>query len=63
MITRRRFLRYSVIAGAAVALPVELRLRRAEAFVQSPNLRKFITTLPGLGPAGANNIGLCVANY
>ena len=57
MITRRRFLRYSAIAGAAVALPVKLRLRRAEAFVQSPNLRKFITTLPGLGPAGSNNIG------
>lgn len=57
MITRRRFLRYSAIAGVAVTIPLKFRLRRAEAFVQSPSLRKFITTLPGLGTAGANNIG------
>jgi spore coat protein A len=30
----------------------------AYAFVQSPTkIRKFVTTLPGLGPSGANNIG------
>ena len=57
MITRRRFLRYSVIAGVAAAIPLKFRIRRAEAFVQSPSLRKFITTLPGLDTAGANNIG------
>jgi len=57
MITRRRFLRYSAIAGVAVAIPLKFRLRSAQAFVQSPSLRKFVTTLPGLGTAGANNIG------
>ncbi len=32
--------------------------RSAWAFAQSStNIRKFITTLPGLGPSGANNIG------
>ena len=31
---------------------------RAWPFAQSPtNIRKFVTTLPGLGPSGANNIG------
>jgi spore coat protein A, manganese oxidase len=54
MINRRHFLRYSAMAGAGA-----LVLRgRAWPFAQSPtNLRKFVTTLPGLGPAGANNIG------
>jgi spore coat protein A, manganese oxidase len=57
MITRRQLLRYSAIAGAAGALPFAWA-RRAQAFVQSPtNIRKFITTLPGVGPAGANEIG------
>ena len=31
---------------------------RAWPFAQSPtNIRKFVTTLPGIGPGGANNIG------
>ena len=33
-------------------------MARAYPFAQSPtNIRKFVTTLPGVGPAGANNIG------
>jgi spore coat protein A len=56
-ITRREFLRYSAIMGAATALPLNLGVRKANAFSQSPNIRKFVTTLPGLGSTGANNIG------
>jgi spore coat protein A, manganese oxidase len=54
MINRRHFLRYSAMAGMGA-----LMLRsRAWPFAQSPtNLRKFVTSLPGLGPAGANEIG------
>src|SRR5208282_398747 len=54
MTTRRSFLKASAIAGAGLLLPS----KRAFPFAQSPtNLRKFIITLPGLGPAGANEIG------
>jgi spore coat protein A len=50
---RRQFFRVSAGAGALLALR-----RRAYAFQQSPNnLRKFIIGLPGLGPAGKNEIG------
>jgi spore coat protein A, manganese oxidase len=56
-ITRRQFLKNSAIAGAAAALPLNLGVRKTYAFSQSPNIRKFVTTLPGLGPTGANNIG------
>jgi spore coat protein A len=46
------------MAGAGAAVYGIFGRRRAWAFAQSPtNIRKFITTLPGLGPAGANNIG------
>src|SRR6185369_5382921 len=34
-----------------------LGAQRAYAYAQSPPLRKFVTTLPGLSPAGANNLG------
>ena len=58
MLTRRQFLKYTAIAGAAATLPLRFGLRRAYPFAQSPStIRKFITTLPGLGPSGANNIG------
>lgn len=57
MINRRQFLKYTAIAGAAATLPLRFGLRRAYPFAQSPTIRKFITTLPGLGPSGANNIG------
>src|SRR5271166_1878481 len=54
MMNRRRFLKSTAIAGAGV-----LALRgRAWPFAQSPtNLRKFVTSLPGLGPSGKNEIG------
>lgn len=54
MISRRTFLKSSAMAGAAA-----LTLRgRAWPFAQSPtNLQKFIVSLPGLGPTGANQIG------
>lgn len=46
------------MAGAGAALYGTFGKRRAWAFAQSPtNIRKFVTTLPGLGPSGANNIG------
>jgi spore coat protein A len=55
---RRDFLKKAALAGAGTALYQTLTKGRAWAFAQSPtNIRKFITTLPGLGPAGANNIG------
>jgi spore coat protein A len=51
-------------AGAAAALPWQFNLRkmvlsgaRAYAFAQSPILRKFVDSLPGLTVAGANNLG------
>lgn len=60
--TRRDFIRMSagaaLAAGAGTVIPWEFGVSRAYAFSQSPtNIRKFVTTLPGLGPSGANNIG------
>jgi hypothetical protein len=54
MMNRRRFLKSSAMAGAgALALS-----GRAWPFAQSPtNVRKFVTSLPGLGPAAQNQIG------
>jgi len=58
MITRRQLLQGGVAAGAALTLPLKWAIRSAYPFAQSPtNIRKFVTTLPGLGPSGANNIG------
>ena len=58
MHTRRQFMRAAAAAGAGAALYKGFSAARAWAFAQSPtNIRKFITTLPGLGPSGANNIG------
>ena len=52
-IGRRRFLQLT--AGTAAYLALN---RRGWPFAQSPtNIRKFVTDLPGLGPAGANQIG------
>ena len=46
------------MAGAGVALYPTFGKGRAWAFAQSPtNLRKFVTSLPGLGPAAKNEIG------
>ena len=50
---RRRFLQLA--GGTAAYLGFA---RRAWPFAQSPtNIRKFVVNLPGLGPAGANQIG------
>jgi spore coat protein A len=58
MPTRRQFIKMAAMAGAGAALYRTFGTGRAWAFAQSPtNIQKFITTLPGLGPAGANNIG------
>jgi spore coat protein A, manganese oxidase len=58
MQNRRQFMKLAAAAGAGAALYTGLRLRRVWAFAQSPtNIRKFITSVPGLGPSGANNIG------
>jgi spore coat protein A, manganese oxidase len=53
MINRRRFLQTGAAAAAVLAWP-----RRAYPFAQSPTgVQKFLATLPGLGPGGANNFG------
>ena len=54
MSTRRNFLKMTAMTGAGA-----LMLRaRAWPFDQSPTgVQKFLTTLPGLGPGGANNFG------
>ena len=57
MHTRRQFIQLAATATAGAALYQRFRSGRAWAFAQSPtNIRKFIN-LPGLGPAGANQIG------
>jgi len=54
MISRRKFLQISAMAGAGVMLPLRWVGRgRAFAFSQSPlTIRKFIQPLPGLGASG-----------
>ncbi len=55
---RRDFLKKAAMAGAGLALYPTFGEGRAWAFAQSPtNLRKFVTSLPGLGPAAKNEIG------
>jgi len=51
-ITRRQFLRSTAIAGASLALPVKFGVYSAQAAAYSPNLRKWIQPLRGLGPTG-----------
>jgi FtsP/CotA-like multicopper oxidase with cupredoxin domain len=61
MTTRRQFLQLGASAGAGLAMSgrhLLLTTRRALAYAQSPtSIRKFVTTLPGLGPGHANNLG------
>jgi len=54
MISRRKFLKISAMAGAGLMLPIRFVGRgKAFAFAQSPlNIRKFVVPLPGLGPNG-----------
>src|SRR5664280_2326949 len=60
---RRRFLELMGLAAAGAALPWKFNLRqgftsaRAYAFAQTPILKKFVDSLPGLTVAGANNLG------
>lgn len=55
---RREFLKKTAIAGAGLALNPMFGKGRAWAFAQSPtNLRKFVISLPGLGPSATNEIG------
>lgn len=55
---RRDFLKRAALAGAGTALYQALGKSRAWAFAQSPTkLRKFVTSLPGLGPSAKNEIG------
>lgn len=49
-ISRRQFIKGCAIAGAAMALPLKFGVRSAHAFYQSPGLRKWQTTLRGVGP-------------
>ncbi len=51
-LSRRQFLKYSAIAGAAAALPLRFGVRSAHAFYQSPAIPLFKTTLRGVGPGG-----------
>ncbi len=51
MSTRREFLKTTIVAGTAVAL-FRLGERVVWAYSQSPQLRKFVAPLPGLGPNG-----------
>jgi spore coat protein A, manganese oxidase len=54
MMNRRHFVKTAAMAGAGVAA----LHGRAWPFAQSPtNLRKFVVSLPGLGPAAKNEIG------
>jgi spore coat protein A, manganese oxidase len=60
---RRTFLKMMGLTAASAAIPWEYDLlrgfstTRAYAFSQTPLLQKFVDSLPGLGPAGANNLG------
>jgi spore coat protein A len=55
---RRDFLKKAAMASAGAALYKSFGKGRAWAFAQSPkNIRKFVTSLPGLGPAAKNEIG------
>jgi len=55
---RRDFLKRAALAGAGAALYQTLGKGRAWAFAQSPtSIRKFVTSLPGLGPSAKNEIG------
>ncbi|PYX35181.1 MAG: hypothetical protein DMG81_18565, partial [Acidobacteria bacterium] len=55
---RRDFLKKAALAGAGAALYHTAGKGRAWAFAQSPTrIRKFVTSLPGLGPSAQNEIG------
>jgi hypothetical protein len=52
---RRDFLKRAALAGAGAAMYQAMGKGRAWAFAQSPtNIRKSVTSLPGLGPSAQN---------
>jgi spore coat protein A len=58
MANRRDFLKKTALAGTGAAMYQAMGKGRAWAFAQSPtNLRKFVISLPGLGPSAKNEIG------
>jgi spore coat protein A len=58
MTSRRNFMKMSAMAGTGLALARPFGGTRALAFAQSPTrIRKFVVSLPGVGPSGANQIG------
>ncbi len=55
---RRDFLKRAALAGAGAAFYQTVGKGRAWTFAQSPtNIRKFVVSLPGLGPSAKNEIG------
>jgi spore coat protein A len=48
-LSRREFLKGAAVAGVGVALPLKFGVRESHAFYQSPGLRKWQTTLRGIG--------------
>jgi spore coat protein A len=55
---RRDFLKKAALAGTGAAMYQAMGKGRAWAFAQSPaHIRKFVTSLPGLGPSAQNEIG------
>ena len=55
---RRDFLKKAALAGTGAVMYQVMGKGRAWAFAQSPtNIRKFVTSLPGLGPSAQNEIG------
>jgi spore coat protein A, manganese oxidase len=55
---RRDFLKKAALAGTGAAMYQAMGKGWAWAFAQSPtNIRKFVTSLPGLGPSAQNEIG------
>ncbi|OPY84248.1 MAG: Spore coat protein A [Syntrophorhabdus sp. PtaU1.Bin153] len=48
-VTRREFLKYSAITGAAMSLPLKFGVRAAQAYAVSMPLRKFIQPMPMFG--------------
>jgi FtsP/CotA-like multicopper oxidase with cupredoxin domain len=56
--SRRDFLKKAAMAGTGAALYQTIGKSRAWAFALSPtNIRKFVTSLPGIGPSAKNEIG------
>ena len=51
-LTRRTFLQSTAMAGAGLAVSLKYSLQSANAAVLSPNLRKWVQPLRGLGPSG-----------